>query len=329
MALDLTDFAAILQAKLDALSGSSDPKDFLLLAKAFEATLGSVYIADLTEAALARIAQIEATGVTGSVVTITPTGDLTATTAQAAFAQLLGFILARQTLAEKDQPNGYAGLDAGGRLTTSQLPEEVLGAMSYRGTWNAATNTPAIPAAATANKGWYYVVATDGTTNIDGTAVWHVGDWIVSNGTKWDKIDSTDQVTAVAGLVGNITKEALKMALTLVIADISGLQSALDAKQPKPNIIPVTTSATLPAIKDCLYICTANAPILTLPTNPSYGDTVDVIRRGATLVTIVPPASSSVTIADVAEPFSLDEDKRSVRFMWIGTTWMVEAGRVG
>jgi limonene-1,2-epoxide hydrolase len=41
-------------------------------------------------------------------------------------------------------------------------------------------------------KGWYYKVATAGTTSIDGIADWAVGDWIVYNGTVWDKVDNTD-----------------------------------------------------------------------------------------------------------------------------------------
>jgi hypothetical protein len=30
--------------------------------------------------------------------------------------------------------------------------------MNYKGTWNAAANTPAIPAASNGNKGWFYIV---------------------------------------------------------------------------------------------------------------------------------------------------------------------------
>ena len=44
----------------------------------------------------------------------------------------------------------------------------------------AATNTPAIPAATTDNKGSYYLVAASGTTAVDGVNKWAAGDWIVS-----------------------------------------------------------------------------------------------------------------------------------------------------
>lgn len=123
--------------------------------------------------------------------------------------------------ANKAQANGYAGLDGTGKVPTAQLPASVLGAISYQGAWNATTNSPAIPAAASGNKGWYYKVSVDGTTAISGISDWQIGDWIISNGAAWDKIDNTDQVVSVAGLAGTITSAALKSALAVVLADIS------------------------------------------------------------------------------------------------------------
>jgi len=100
--------------------------------------------------------------------------------------------------------NGVATLDGTGKVPTSQLPAAVLGAVAYQGAWNATTNSPTIPAAASGNLGHYYKVATAGSTDIDGITDWKVGDWIVSNGSTWDKIDNTDQVTSVAGRQGAV-----------------------------------------------------------------------------------------------------------------------------
>jgi len=126
-------------------------------------------------------------------------------------------------------PGASAGnvpvLDGSGKLSTSLLPESVLGTLSYQGAWNASTNSPAIPSAATANKGWYYVVSVAGTTTISGISDWQVGDWIVSNGTSWDKVDSSDQVNSVAGLQGTITATNLKTALAYTTSDISGFST--------------------------------------------------------------------------------------------------------
>lgn len=101
--------------------------------------------------------------------------------------------------------NGVAGLGADGKVPTSQLPAVAIGGMNYQGTWNASTNTPTIPTATSNNKGFYYKVATAGATNVSGIVDWQVGDWIVSNGAAWDKIDNTDSVSSVNGATGAVT----------------------------------------------------------------------------------------------------------------------------
>lgn len=113
--------------------------------------------------------------------------------------------------------SGFALLDSGGKLPTSQLPSSVLGAMSYQGTWNASTNTPAL-VSGTGTKGYYYKVSVAGSTTIDGLSQWNVGDLAVFNGTVWDKIDGiASEVLSVAGRTG---------AVVLSNADISGLGAA-------------------------------------------------------------------------------------------------------
>lgn len=122
---------------------------------------------------------------------------------------------AAQPTAQKGIANGYAGLDGAAKVPTSQLPDAVLGALKYQGTWNASTNSPAIPAAGGGNKGFYYLVTTAGSTSVSGITDWNVGDWIVSNGASWDKCDNTDAVSEVAGLTGVISAASLRSALAV------------------------------------------------------------------------------------------------------------------
>lgn len=100
-------------------------------------------------------------------------------------------------------PNGVATLDSGGKVPISQIPDSVIGALSYQGTWNASTNTPTLTSS-TGTKGYYYVVNVAGTTNLNGITDWQVGDWAVFNGSVWQKIDNTDAVTSVNGYTGTV-----------------------------------------------------------------------------------------------------------------------------
>ena len=107
--------------------------------------------------------------------------------------------------------NGVATLDAGGKVPVSQIP--ALGDLNYQGTWNATTNVPTLVSSA-GTKGYYYVVATAGTTNLNGITDWQIGDWAVFNGSVWQKIDNTDAVTSVNGYTGTVV---------LTAADVSAI----------------------------------------------------------------------------------------------------------
>jgi hypothetical protein len=108
-----------------------------------------------------------------------------------------------QVTSEKAQPNGYASLDSNGKVPLVQINDALIGNVNFQGLWNAATNTPTLanpPASGT--KGYYYIVSTAGT--FAGIS-FEVGDWIISNGTAWGKVDNTDAVSSVFGRTGNVT----------------------------------------------------------------------------------------------------------------------------
>jgi hypothetical protein len=141
-------------------------------------------------------------------------------------AASVGFNIADYQLrSEKGQANGFASLDANGKVPIGQLDTAVLGGLKYMGTWNASTNSPTIPAAALSNKGQYYKVGTAGTSNVGGYTDWQVGDWVLSDGTIWDKIDNTDQVQSVAGRTGAVT-------LTKADVGLSAVDNTADSAKP-------------------------------------------------------------------------------------------------
>jgi len=106
---------------------------------------------------------------------------------------------AKQNISEKGQANGYAPLNAFTKIDTQYLPSTFVGAVVYQGTWNAGTNTPALPSPASANQGFYYVVSDPGTYL---GITYGVGDWVISNGTAWEKVDNSQSVTSVNGQQG-------------------------------------------------------------------------------------------------------------------------------
>ena len=140
---------------------------------------------------------------------------------------------------EKGAINGVATLDGAGKLTASQLPASAVGGLIYQGVWDASINSPSIPVAIAGNKGHYYKVSVNGSTVVDTINEWKIGDWIVSNGTTWDKIDNTDQVSSVAGRTGAVVLTASDVGLANVnnTTDANkpistAAQNALDLKAP-------------------------------------------------------------------------------------------------
>ena len=170
---------------------------------------------------------------------------------QLAFQSVAAQIKLRIAATEKGVANGVATLDGTGKVPSSQLPASMLGAVNYQGVWNATTNTPTIPAAAPANKGYYYKVSVAGTTAVDGMAEWAVGDWITSNGTTWDKTDNTETVSSVAGKVG---------AVTLVKADV-GLANVDNTADASKNVLSAATLTTARTINGVSFNGSANINI--------------------------------------------------------------------
>jgi hypothetical protein len=111
--------------------------------------------------------------------------------------------------------NGVATLGTDGKVPSAQLP--TLGS-SYKGTWNAATNTPYI-VDGVGTAGDYYLVSTGGTWN---GIVFVVGNTVIYSGTIWQRAGGgTGTVTSVglsAPAAFSITGSPITGAGTLAIA---------------------------------------------------------------------------------------------------------------
>ena len=89
-------------------------------------------------------------------------------------------------------------------LKTVSSVINAIGALNYKGTWDASTNNPTL-VSSVGTKGDYYVVSVSGSTNLDGTTLWGVGDWAVFNGSIWQKVDGGDSGNFVNISVSSLT----------------------------------------------------------------------------------------------------------------------------
>ena len=147
-------------------------------------------------------------------------------------------------------------------------PLIVSGTVNYKGTWDASANSPTLNASpAASTKGDYYVVSTAGT-QFGITFV--IGDWIISNGTAWEKVDLTDAVSSVFGRTG---------AVVGVSTDYSAVgltNTAIGASSPSTGAF-TTVSASTP-----IAVASGGTGVST-----STGTTNVVLSNSPTIVTPV------------------------------------------
>jgi len=111
-------------------------------------------------------------------------------------------------------------------LKTISSIVNAIGALNYKGVWNASTNSPTL-ASGVGSKGDYYVVSVAGNTNLDGETLWGVGDWAAFNGTVWQKVDG--------GSTGNFTTIDVTQLATLANVNITSA-TANTAAMPDPSL---------------------------------------------------------------------------------------------
>ena len=107
-------------------------------------------------------------------------------------------------------------------LKTVSSITNAIGALNFKGTWNASTNTPTI-VSGVGVKGDYFVVSVAGSTTIDGISNWGVGDWITYNGTTWQRVEGGADLNGVnisfTGTASGPTYETSNLASGLTMAD--------------------------------------------------------------------------------------------------------------
>jgi hypothetical protein len=158
----------------------------------------------------------------------------------------------------------------------------VAGGLSYQGTWNASTNTPTLTSSVGVN-GYYYITDVAGSTNLNGITDWQIGDWLLFNGSVWQKIDQSNLVTSVNGQTG-----AVSVGTVTSVAATAGTGITVTGS-------PITSSGTLTitnSAPDQTVSLTASTGISTSGTYPNFtitnsapDQTVALTGAGTTAVT--------------------------------------------
>src|SRR6185369_2906644 len=104
----------------------------------------------------------------------------------------------------------------------------VLGGAIYQSVWNATTNSPTLTSSS-GTKGYYYIVNVAGSTNLNGITDWKVGDWAIFNGSTWDKVDNTDAVSSVDGMIGAVDLSATYQEKDATLTALAGLTIAANS----------------------------------------------------------------------------------------------------
>jgi hypothetical protein len=122
-------------------------------------------------------------------------------------------------LTQKGQQNGVATLGSDGKVPNSQLPA---GSTVYLGTWDASTNSPHL-ANGSGVAGNEYAVSVSGTVDFGaGGITFSAGDFVIYNGTAWQRIPTAVGVSSFNGRNGVVTLTSSDVTTALTYTPYNG-----------------------------------------------------------------------------------------------------------
>jgi hypothetical protein len=197
-------------------------------------------------------------------------------------------------------------------LKTVSSITNAIGALNYKGTWNATTNTPTITSSVGV-KGDYYQVSVAGSTAINGISNWGVGDVIAFNGTTWQRIEggadlngvnlSVSGTTTLSGLTAS-TALALNAGKDVVSVTNTGTGNNVLADGPTLTT-PTLGAATATSVNKVAITAPANGSTLTIADGKTLTANNSIALTGTDATTMTFP-STSATIArtDAGQTFT-------------------------
>jgi len=165
-------------------------------------------------------------------------------------------------------------LDSNNKISSSYLPDYILGQLVYGGTVTGAgvatlttnaktkigtssnsitlTNNTTAITGYSANEGIYYVVSSNGSFASLGLVT---GDWLISTGSSWKKIDNTDAVSSINGATGaitNVVKDTTNGSSEQILihngTNHTGVWTSLSTAPTSGSSVPITSGAVYTAL---------------------------------------------------------------------------------
>jgi hypothetical protein len=159
-----------------------------------------------------------------------------------------------ENIANKGSNNGYASLDIGGKVPVSELPSTI---MVYEGTWNADTNTPTLSDSVPPEhgSGTIYVCTVAGTCDLgSGAITFAIGDWVIYNGSIWQKSINSSAVVSVDGQQGIVVLSGIYQAINTNLTSLSSLDYV------STSFVKMTSAGTF-ELDTNIYITTETDPL--------------------------------------------------------------------
>jgi len=201
-------------------------------------------------------------------------------------------------------------------LKTVSSITNAIGALNYKGTWNAAANTPAL-ASGVGTKGDYYVVGTAGTTTLDGISNWGIGDWAAFNGSVWQRVEGGADLNGVnLSVSGTSTLSGLTASTALALNSSKEVVSVTNTGTGN-NVLETSPTIATPTLTGDVQMSTGNLVVGT------SGKGIDFSATPGTgtseLLTDYEEGTFDATISTTGTNFtSVTYNRQSFRYTKIG-----------